>query len=83
MLIKLLSRSDPNIVLCAVGILSNLTCNNAKNKASVVCIYNYCISGRFGSGGEFGKLCMQTFRPPNFPTIFYRLSYYCDLAWTS
>ena len=32
MLIDLLSKNDDNIVLCAAGILSNLTCNNAKNK---------------------------------------------------
>ena len=32
MLIDLLSSNDENIVLCATGILSNLTCNNAKNK---------------------------------------------------
>ena len=37
MLIDLLYSGDDNVVLCAAGIPSNLTCNNAKNKASVVC----------------------------------------------
>ena len=79
MLIKSLRSSDPNIVLCAAGILSNLTCNNAKNKASVVCIYSYCISGKFSSGGEFGKPCTQAFP---FPIILYSDLITCDLAWT-
>ena len=35
-LVQLLSSSDVNIVTCAAGILSNLTCNNQKNKV-VVC----------------------------------------------
>ena len=35
-LVDLLSSSDINIVTCAAGILSNLTCNNQRNKV-VVC----------------------------------------------
>ncbi|XP_065888120.1 catenin beta-1-like isoform X2 [Dysidea avara] len=38
-LINLLSSSDVNVVLCAAGILSNLTCNNAKNKVIVTQIH--------------------------------------------
>ena len=34
MLVQLLS-SDINIVICAAGILSNLTCNNQRNKVLV------------------------------------------------
>ena len=33
---QLLGSNDVNIVTCAAGILSNLTCNNQKNKV-VVC----------------------------------------------
>ena len=35
-LVQLLGSNDVNIVTCAAGILSNLTCNNGKNKV-VVC----------------------------------------------
>lgn len=35
-LVQLLSSSDINVVTCAAGILSNLTCNNPRNK-QVVC----------------------------------------------
>jgi catenin beta 1 len=35
MLCQLLSSNDINIVTCAAGILSNLTCNNQRNKMSV------------------------------------------------
>ena len=35
MLVQLLSRDDVNILTCAAGILSNLTCNNHKNKVMV------------------------------------------------
>lgn len=35
-LVQLLGSTDVNIVTCAAGILSNLTCNNQKNKV-VVC----------------------------------------------
>lgn len=35
-LVQLLGSSDVNIVTCAAGILSNLTCNNQKNKV-IVC----------------------------------------------
>ena len=39
MLIDLLSSNDENVVLCATGILSNLTCNNAKNKVQCsICV---------------------------------------------
>lgn len=35
-LVQLLSSQDINIVTCTAGILSNLTCNNHRNKV-VVC----------------------------------------------
>jgi len=35
-LVQLLGSSDVNVVTCAAGILSNLTCNNQRNK-TVVC----------------------------------------------
>ena len=35
MLVQLLSSNDINVVTCACGILSNLTCNNARNKILV------------------------------------------------
>ena len=34
-LVGLLGSNDVNIVTCAAGILSNLTCNNGKNKINV------------------------------------------------
>ena len=35
MLVQVLSSNDINIVTCAAGILSNLTCNNQRNKVTV------------------------------------------------
>lgn len=35
MLVQLLSSNDINVVTCASGILSNLTCNNMRNKMLV------------------------------------------------
>ncbi|GAB1599101.1 catenin beta-like [Argonauta hians] len=35
MLVQLLSSNDFNVVSCAAGILSNLTCNNQRNKVTV------------------------------------------------
>ena len=35
MLVQLLSSNDINVVTCAAGILSNLTCNNLRNKMTV------------------------------------------------
>ncbi|KAL3268367.1 hypothetical protein HHI36_007483 [Cryptolaemus montrouzieri] len=34
-LVQVLSASDVNVVTCAAGILSNLTCNNQRNKVTV------------------------------------------------
>lgn len=34
-LVHLLASSDPNVVTCAAGVLSNLTCNNQRNKVTV------------------------------------------------
>lgn len=34
MLVQLLSANDINVVTCAAGILSNLTCNNPRSKVS-------------------------------------------------
>lgn len=35
MLVQLLTSNDINVVTCAAGILSNLTCNNQRNKVMV------------------------------------------------
>ncbi|XP_025115491.1 catenin beta-like [Pomacea canaliculata] len=35
MLVQLLASNDINVVTCAAGILSNLTCNNQRNKVTV------------------------------------------------
>lgn len=35
MLVQLLSHNDINVVTCAAGILSNMTCNNQRNKITV------------------------------------------------
>lgn len=48
-LVQLLGSDDINVVTCAAGILSNLTCNNYSNKLMVcqVCISQrdlWCIS---------------------------------------
>ena len=45
-LIMLLSSNDVAIVNCSVGILSNLTCNNAKNKTIVCQLNGVEVSGR-------------------------------------
>lgn len=44
-LVQLLGSDDINVVTCAAGILSNLTCNNYSNKLMVcqVCILNSAI----------------------------------------
>lgn len=34
-LVQLLGSSDINVVTCAAGILSNMTCNNHRNKVTV------------------------------------------------
>lgn len=34
-LVQLLSSTDVNVVTCAAGVLSNLTCNNQRNKVTV------------------------------------------------
>lgn len=35
MLVQLLSSTDLSVVTCAAGILSNLTCNNPRNKVRI------------------------------------------------
>lgn len=40
-LVELLASADMNVVTCAAGILSNLTCNNQRNK-SIVCRVQGC-----------------------------------------
>ena len=35
MLVQLLSSNDVNVVTCSAGIMSNLTCNNLRNKVTV------------------------------------------------
>lgn len=34
-LVQVLASSDVNVVTCAAGILSNLTCNNQRNKVNI------------------------------------------------
>lgn len=34
-LVQLLAATDVNVVTCAAGILSNLTCNNQRNKVTI------------------------------------------------
>ena len=36
MLVQLLSSTDLSVVTCAAGILSNLTCNNPRNKVRIL-----------------------------------------------
>ena len=47
MLVQLLSANDINVVTCAAGILSNLTCNNPRSKVStrsnVIVLYVYFV----------------------------------------
>lgn len=40
-LVQLLSSTDVNVVTCAAGILSNLTCNNQRNKVTVCQVKYY------------------------------------------
>ena len=47
-LVQLLGAADVNVVTCAAGILSNLTCNNQRNKVSG--------KRRWGPGGRQEKL---------------------------
>lgn len=42
-LVQLLGSDDINVVTCAAGILSNLTCNNYKNKMMVCQVSSYCV----------------------------------------
>lgn len=41
-LVQLLGSDDINVVTCAAGILSNLTCNNYKNKMMVCQVSTHC-----------------------------------------
>ncbi|XP_001647517.3 catenin beta [Nematostella vectensis] len=50
MLVQLLSSNDIQVVTCAAGILSNLTCNNPRNK-QLVC--------RFGGIEALVRTCLQ------------------------
>lgn len=40
-LVQVLASTDVNIVTCAAGILSNLTCNNQRNKVREINIYHF------------------------------------------
>ena len=51
MLVQLLSSNDINVVTCAAGILSNLTCNNPRNKVRMDFF-------------AFGSFCMERFHAP-------------------
>ncbi len=50
MLVQLLSSNDIQVVTCAAGILSNLSCNNPNNKQLVY---------RFGGIEALVRTCMQ------------------------
>jgi len=50
MLVQLLSSNDIQVVTCAAGVLSNLTCNNPGNKQLVY---------RFGGIEALVRTCMQ------------------------
>lgn len=50
MLVQLLSSNDIQVVTCAAGVLSNLTCNNPANKQLVY---------RFGGIEALVRTCMQ------------------------
>lgn len=50
MLVQLLSSNDIQVVTCAAGVLSNLTCNNPSNKQLVY---------RFGGIEALVRTCMQ------------------------
>lgn len=50
MLVQLLSSNDIQVVTCAAGVLSNLTCNNPNNKQLVY---------RFGGIEALVRTCMQ------------------------
>lgn len=41
-LVTVLGSSDVNVVTCAAGILSNLTCNNQRNKVTVCQVGGKC-----------------------------------------
>lgn len=43
-LVQLLGSDDINVVTCAAGILSNLTCNNYKNKMMVCQVSKHIIT---------------------------------------
>lgn len=48
-LVQLLGSDDINVVTCAAGILSNLTCNNYSNKLMVCQVCTEKSFGHFGS----------------------------------
>lgn len=45
-LVQVLASTDVNIVTCAAGILSNLTCNNQRNKVNytLIILKLFCLS---------------------------------------
>jgi hypothetical protein len=61
-LVHLLGSSDVNVVTCAAGILSNLTCNNQRNKVVV------CQVSRFLHTNEC-KICKKYFSPSDYTHI--------------
>lgn len=54
-LVQLLGSDDINVVTCAAGILSNLTCNNYKNKM-MVCQVSETRSSWQPLGAEFASI---------------------------
>lgn len=46
-LVQLLGSDDINVVTCAAGILSNLTCNNYSNKLMVCQVSNTQLLGNY------------------------------------
>ena len=66
-LIMLLGSNDVTIVNCSVGVLSNLTCNNAKNKTIVCQLHGVEVREREGErerekGGGGREGCRERWR---------------------
>ena len=68
-LVTVLASTDVNVVTCAAGILSNLTCNNQRNKVTtielklrefVVKILNKCLSMLITGNGVPSRWCRRT-----------------------
>lgn len=54
-LVTQLGSDDVNMLTCATGILSNLTCNNSRNKVTMTCI-NASVENLYSSSVTAGCL---------------------------